>query len=164
MTVKAEKEHKWLQQLVGEWTYETEFSMSPDQPPKKLRGTETIRPIGELWIIAEGRGEMPDGGEAVTMLTVGYDPQKKQFVGTWLGSMMTYLWHYAGSLNGSATALTLESTGPSGPDTDPADPPKMSRFRDVIELSGDKRIFTSSMEGEDGTWNPIMTVHYQRRA
>jgi len=34
-TPKPQKEHLWLQRLVGEWTVETECQMGPDQPPAR---------------------------------------------------------------------------------------------------------------------------------
>ena len=91
MWVKPQKEHHWLQKLVGEWTYETEVMMRPDQPSEKATGTETVRSLGGLWILAEGRGEMC-GADATTIMTLEYDPQKQRYVGTWIGSMMSYLW------------------------------------------------------------------------
>ena len=33
------------------------------------------------------------------IMTLGYDPQKKRFVGTLIGSMMTHLWVYDGALD-----------------------------------------------------------------
>lgn len=42
MPVQPQKEHQWLQKLVGEWTYESEALMGPDQPPVKSTGTETV--------------------------------------------------------------------------------------------------------------------------
>lgn len=37
MPIKPQEEHRWLQKLVGEWSYETEIMMEPAQPPKKLQ-------------------------------------------------------------------------------------------------------------------------------
>ncbi len=54
--------------------------MGPGKPPEKAKGTESVRSLGGLWILAEGRGEMPGGGAMTTMMTLGYDPQKKR---TW---------------------------------------------------------------------------------
>jgi hypothetical protein len=92
MKTEPQKEHQWLNRLVGEWTYEGEATMEPGKPPEKFKGTESVRSVGGLWVFFEGRGEMPDGGEATTFMTLGYDPQKGRYVGTWVGSMMTYLW------------------------------------------------------------------------
>lgn len=155
---EPQKEHEWLQKLVGEWTYENEAIMGPDQPPMKSQGTESVRSLGGLWTVAEGQGTMPDGDPATTVMTLGYDPQKNRFVGTWIGSMMTKLWIYDGELDADGRTLSLYSDGPSmtGEGT--------ARYRDAIEVvSDDHRIFTGSMQGEDGSWNTFMTAHYRRK-
>ena len=56
MKTEPQKEHQWLQKLVGEWTYETEATMGPDQPPEKFKGTESVRSLGGLWILCRGSG------------------------------------------------------------------------------------------------------------
>jgi hypothetical protein len=57
--------------------------MEPGKPPKKFKGSESVRSLGGLWVQGEGCGEMPGGGMATTLMMLGYDPQKKQYVGTW---------------------------------------------------------------------------------
>ncbi|WP_221643561.1 MULTISPECIES: DUF1579 domain-containing protein [unclassified Nostoc] len=107
MPAQPQKEHQWLQKLVGQWTYEIEAMMEPDQPPVKSTGTETVRCLGHsescslarLWVLAKGQGEMPGCGSVTTLMTLGYDPQKQRYMGTWIGSMMTYLWQYDGELD-----------------------------------------------------------------
>src|SRR6185436_14528759 len=37
-TPKPQKEHEWLQQLVGEWETEGEAVAEPDKPPVKTKG------------------------------------------------------------------------------------------------------------------------------
>jgi hypothetical protein len=155
---EPEKEHQWLKQLLGEWTFEGEATMGPDAPPEKFRGTERVRSIGDLWFLSEGEGQMPDGGPSTTLATLGYDPQKKRFVGTFIGSMMTYLWVYDGSLDASGKVLTLDTEGP-GMTGDG----KIAKFQDVIEIkSEDQRTLTSRVQGEDGTWTQMMTMMYRR--
>ena len=159
MKVEPQKEHEWLHKLVGEWTCEAEATMEPGKPPEKSSGTESVRSLGGLWILAEGQGEMPGCGPATMMMTLGFDPQKKRYVGTWIGSMMTHLWVYAGSLDAEEKALTLDAEGPSM-----AGDGKMAQYRDVIEFkSEDHRMLTSHMRGDDGTWQAFMTAHYRRR-
>ncbi|MGH9628094.1 MAG: DUF1579 domain-containing protein [Bryobacteraceae bacterium] len=160
MKIEPQKEHQWLQKLVGEWTYEAEGLTKPDEPPAKSTGTESVRSLGGLWILAEGQGAMPDGGPATAMLTLGYDPQKKRYVGTWIGSMMTHLWVYdGGTLDASGKVLTLEAEGP-----DMAAEGKMARYRDVIEFkSDDHRLLTGHMLGDDGKWQKFMTTNYRRK-
>jgi hypothetical protein len=159
MKVEPVKEHQWLQKLLGEWTYEHDCDMGPDKPAQKFRGTETVRPVGPVWIQCEGGGEMPDGGMAKTIMTLGFDPQKKKFVGSFIGSMMTYQWIYEGELDASGKKLTLDTVGPSFTAEG-----KMTRYKDVIELvSDDHRTLTSIQLGDDGEWREFMKAHYRRK-
>jgi hypothetical protein len=159
MKPETQKEHQWLQQLVGEWSYEAEAKMGEDQPPEKATGTESVRSLGGLWILAEGQGEMPGCGSATTMITIGFDPQKHRYVGTWVGSMMTYLWLYDGELDASEKVLTLTSDGPSMTSDE-----KMAKYKDVIEFkTNDHRVMTSHVLGDDGQWHEFMTVNSRRK-
>lgn len=158
MHVELHKEHQWLERLVGEWTYESECSMGPEQPSMKSSGTDSVRSLGGAWLLCEGRGEMPGGGIGLTLMTLGYDPARKRFVGTFIGSMMTHLWIYDGGLDATGKVLTLETEGPSFTAEG-----KMVKYRDVIEIkSDDHRVLTSHAQGEDGTWHGFMTAHYRR--
>lgn len=158
MKAEAQQEHQWLQKLLGDWTCEGEGTMGPDQPPVKWKSTETVRSLGGLWIMAEGRGEMPGGGESTTVMTLGYDPQKKRYVGTFIGSTMTNLWIYDGGRNGDGNVLTLDTEGPNMTVEG-----KTARYRDIIEIKSDEhRVMTSEMLGEDGQWHRLMTANYWR--
>jgi hypothetical protein len=159
METEPQKEHQWLQQLVGEWTYESEALIGPDQPPEKVAGTERVRSLGGRWIVAEGQGDMPGGGVGTTLMTLGYDPQRQRYVGTWVGSMMNYLWVYDGELDADERVLTLASDGPAM-----STEGKMAQYKDVIAVkSADHRVMTSHVLGEDGEWHPFMTATYRRK-
>jgi hypothetical protein len=148
------KEHQWLQQFVGEWTFE----MGPDQPAMKMTGTETVRSLGGFWTLGEGKCEMM-GQKMSTVLTLGYDVQKKRYVGTWVDSMTSTLWNYTGSVDAAGKVLTLDTEGP-----DFTNPGKTCKFREVIELKAkNHKTFSSSMQGEDGKWTTFMTANYRRK-
>jgi hypothetical protein len=151
---EPQDEHAWLHKLVGEWTVE-ETAAESGQP---YRGTEIVRSLGNLWVVAEGHGHIPGGGQAKTLMTLGYDPQKGRYVGTWVGSMMTHLWVYDGEVDAGRKVLTLNTLGPA---TDNQPPGK---FKDVIEfVDDDHRTLTGCMLGEDGNWRVLMTSHYRRK-
>lgn len=157
MHAKPQDEHKWLEQLVGEWEVQMEASAGPDQPPTVHPGTDSVRSLS-VWVVCEGTMPMPDG-EGRTVMTLGYDPAKGKFVGTFIGSMMTNLWVYEGTLDASGKVLTLDADGPSF-----ADPTKTAKYKDAIEIvSPDHRILTSRFQGDDGTWHHFMTAHYRRK-
>ena len=159
MKTEPQKEHQWLQQLVGEWTSEADCAMGPGQPPTKSYGTERVRMVGGLWMVGEGQGEMPGGGTATMIMTLGYDPQKKKYLGTWIGSMMAHMWHYDGEMDASGRILTLSAEGPSM-----AGDGTMAQYQDIIEIkSKDHRTLSSRVLGPDGTWNHFMTAHYRRK-
>ena len=153
-----EEEHRWLQKLVGEWTYEVEATMESGEVTRST-GTESVRSIGGLWFLAEGQGEMPGGTPATTLMTLGYDSQKGRYVGSWIGSMMTHMWAYDGELDPETCVLTLNAEGPSmtGDGT-------TAQYQDLIEFkSDDYRTLSSRMQDADGKWHPFMTAHYRRK-
>jgi hypothetical protein len=158
MKCDPQKEHEWLQQLIGTWKSESDCIMGPDKPPMKTTGGEVVRSMGGLWVLADGHMTMPDGDSGTMLMTLGYDPQKKRYVGSWVGSMMTRLWVYDGSLDPTGKILTLNTEGPSFTDEN-----KLSSYRDVIEILGpNDRTLSSHAQGDDGTWNKFMTAHYHR--
>ena len=129
MKVEPQKEHRWLERLVGEWTYEGEAIMGPGQEPVKSTGSQSTRSIGGRWVQCEGKGEIPGGGPTTMVITLGYDTAKKRFVGTFMGSMMTNLWVYDGALDAAEKVLTLDAEGPSF-----TDPGKTAKYQDIIEI------------------------------
>ena len=144
MMNEPQQEHQWLQRLVGAWTFESDCSMGPGKPRETFTGTETVRSLGGLWILAEGEGAMPGGGTAHTMMTVGYDVVKV----------------YDGTMDASGRVLVLEAEGPNF-----SKEGAMTRYRDEITIeSDDLRRLTSRTLGEDGEWHEFVTVTYRRRA
>jgi hypothetical protein len=155
---EPQTDHLWLHQLVGEWSTESECIMGPDQPNMHVTGSEVVRSFGKLWIIGEGTGD-PQGGACDSIMTLGYDPRIKRFVGSFIASVMTHLWTYNGSLDASGRILTLDTEGPSysGDGT-------MAKYQDIIEMiTQDHRTLTSRMQSTDGSWHQFMKAHYRRK-
>jgi Protein of unknown function (DUF1579) len=158
MNEEPQKEHRWLDKLVGDWTSVMECVMGPDQPTTTHRGTESVRSLGGLWTIGEGAGEMPEGCEMTSVMTLGYDPKAGRFVGTFIASVMTHMWTYIGSLDESGRVLSLDADGPSFSGEG------MAKYQDRMEfVDDDHRILTSQFLGDDGEWHRFMTVHYRRK-
>jgi hypothetical protein len=157
---KPGPEHVWLQQFVGNWDADVQMHMDPTgKPPAKIKGTESIRPVGGFWIVSESKSQMMDMPFAGVQ-TLGYDANKQKFVGSWVDSMSSAMWLSEGTLDASGKVLTLESEGvcPYG------EPGKLMKVRDVIELQDkNHKVFKSFMLGDDGQWIPTMTIQYQRK-
>lgn len=160
MKAEAQEQHRWLMQLVGDWAYVSECDGGPGNGTIKTTGTESVRAIGELWVVGDGQGEMPGGGQATMQITLGYDPARGRFVGSWVGSMMTHFWTYDGFLDETGTVLTLEAEGPSF-----AGDGGVSTYRDIVTVKGpDHRILTGNVRNPDGSWTTFMTSHYRRKS
>jgi hypothetical protein len=107
-------------------------------------------------MLCESSGTSPDGGTETSIMTLGYDPARGRFTGTFISSMMAHLWIYDGALEGEV--LSLDAEGPSY-----TGEPGMAKYRDTIELRGDRhRVHTSSYQRADGGWHQFMTTHYHR--
>jgi len=159
MEAIASKEHEWLQKFIGEWKATGEMPASTDQPAMSWTTTETGRLLGPLWMQAESRSTVPDGSPNIMQLTLGYDTNRKKFVGTWIGSMMDYLWVYEGELSADGKVLTLSATGP-----DMGKPGTTKAYRDIHTFMNDShRILTSQMQDENGEWQQFMEAHYYRQ-
>jgi hypothetical protein len=152
-------EHAWLQQLVGDWTITSTVDMGPDGGgATTVEGTESVRSIGGLWVIGEGQAEI-QGDPTHSVITLGFDPAKQAFVGTWLDSSQPFLWHYTGSLDETRKILALDAEGPSW-----EDPTKTASYRDSIEIkSADHRVLTSAVKNPDGTWTTFLRADYRRK-
>lgn len=159
-TAKSQKEHEFLNRIVGDWIMTASSgheAYDPNDPEQVF--TEKVRSIGGLWIIGEGTGKMPDGTSMTAVITVGFDPAKGNFVGTWVGSMMTNLWVYKGWLEEDGKTLTLEAEGPAFDGSGDT-----ATYHDVLVLHDDNhRSFSGSVKQPDGTFKTFMTSEFRRK-
>jgi len=155
---KLMPEQAWLKQLAGEWDVQFKTYMQPDQPPVEAAGSDSVRAIGDHWVIAETKFTMM-GTPLSGVLSVGYDAGKKQFNATWIDSTSGNLWVYEGTLNEAGDTLTLETEGPSMQNLN-----ETARYKEIITIKGkDHRTFSSSIETEDGQWMTILEADYRRK-
>jgi hypothetical protein len=157
MLATAQQEHRWLQQLVGNWTFTQSCLAGPDQPPSVSTGSASTRAFGEMWVLTEGEFEMDAGKKERSLITLGYDPAKKAYVGTFIASMMNFFWHYEGQLDASGKILTLAAEGPSMKGDGHA------KYEDIIEiLDKNTYAFRSRIQNKDGSWTQFMDAKYVR--
>jgi hypothetical protein len=151
MELKVTDEHRWLQKLAGDWKAESDEAVGG-------MWNETGTRVGDVFIQLDGQGDMPDGTPGRTLMTLGFDPERGKFVGSFAGSMMTHHWVYEGSLDEAKKVLTLDTEGPEWKNG------RMRRFRDIIEFEDDdRRVLRSEMLGEDGSWQEVMRATFVRQ-
>ena len=157
MQEQAEKQHEWLEQLIGDWAFEHEATM-PDGEKTGMKGTESFRQLGKLWVVGELTSLLPDGSSMIAITTLGYDPRQNAFVGNWVGSPMTHMFIYNGHLDESGKILTLDTSGPGI-----EDPNKTADYQDIIEMvSANERRFCSQVKNADGSWTRFMEGVFTR--
>lgn len=153
-------EHRWLERLVGEWEF------TPPAPPGTDPGEGgheplvlTFRSLQGIWFVGESPMPVPDGTTGTAIMTLGYDPARERFVGTWVGSMMSHLWVYDGELDPAGRTLSLLCEGP-----DMSGSGRMVPYRDSIEwVSDDVHVLHSAVQEDNGGWKTFMSVEYRRK-
>jgi hypothetical protein len=155
--VEPQEEHRWLEQLLGEWTVTTEDSAGSGE--KSTPWVEKVRSMQGLWVVCEGEGTMPDGTPGQSLMTLGFNPETKRYVGTWVGSMMTHMWVYDGVIEDGGKTLALNCEGP-----DFENPGRSARYQDRITfIDANRRTLTARVQSESGDWKEMMQADYRRR-
>ncbi|MFD2263176.1 DUF1579 domain-containing protein [Lacibacterium aquatile] len=159
MKAELQNEHRWLEQLVGTWVTIHETPEMDGNPASSVEWTETIRSLNGAWLVFEASGPMGPGETGASVMTLGYDPAKQRYIGNWVGTMMTHMWVYSGSVDASGKVLTLDCEGP-----DFEDPSKTLKYQDIHTIkSKDVRNLTSRCQQADGSWQEVMTMDYHRK-
>ena len=114
--------------------------------------------VGGFWVVTENKGTLFDT-PFTGIMTLGFDGQKKKYVGTWFDSMHSHFEHYEGTVDAAGKTLVLLTEGPN-----PGASGKLCKYKNVIEIkSKDHKVLTSSMQGEDGKWVAFLTINYRRK-
>jgi hypothetical protein len=152
------KEHDLLKKFVGEWESTAEAVAGAGLRAMTCKGRGSAKMLGGFWVVIENETDMM-GMKINALQTIGYDPEKKKYVGTWIDSMFNHKWDYAGTADASGKKLILEAEGPNFMAEG-----KTAKFRDTYEFkSADHIEATSSMQGDDGKWVTFMTGQIKRK-
>lgn len=150
----------WLQQLVGEWTYEFSTADDSDHPGATASGTETVRAIGNVWVMIENRGTAGDGGTSHSITTVGFESANNRFAGSVVGTAIPVLFVYEGQVSEDGRSLVLETEGPAMTEGQEID-----SYRDVIRIIDENTRETSAQVLSDGgEWREFMSSRFRRVA
>lgn len=93
------------------------------------------------------------------IMSLGFDPDKKQVQGTSIDFFGCMLWVYKGTVNEAGDTMTLETEGQSLERIGVT-----ARYREVIRITDkDTRTFNSSTQLENGAWVNVVTIEYTRK-
>ena len=155
---KPTKEHQWLKQFQGEWETHAQMIAHGETPAMECESSMKFHSLGDFWVTLETTGQM--GGVKVhSIQTLGYDPEKKKYIGTWVDSATPYMFHYEGYVEKSGKRLVLEAEGPSY-----IEPGKRAKYRDSYEFkTPDLIVGTSAIMDDDGNWVTFVTSETIRK-
>ena len=147
-------EHKQLNDHVGNWKVACKFYMDPSQPPMETNATESVEKVGEFWTLSHYKCDMM-GMPFVGRATMGFDPNKKKWVSTWIDSMSPVLFVLTGTQKGDT--ITLEGEAWSCMTN------SVLKHRTTEKHIGkNERIFEMFCTMPDGNEIKMMTNHYKR--
>jgi len=156
MGTKPQKEHEWLQKLIGEWNTEAEMNM-PDGSKSSSKGKESVKSLNGLFSYHHGTGTAPGGVPFEIFVALGYDVTFKEYRACYVMNMSSHIWNYKGQLSNGGKTLTLDCVGPSMTSDGTAN------YRDIIELEDNNhRTLTSYLEVAPGKYEQMMKVKYTR--
>lgn len=155
---KELSEQDWLHRLIGDWVYELSTADDSDHPEATATGTETIRSIGDTWLLVENKGKGSDGSTSHSVTMLGFEPGQSRFTGAVAGTSVPVLFVYNGELSEDKTSLVLETEGPAMTEGRATD-----RYRDMMHVIDEShRESISLVLGGDGQWREFMRSRYRR--
>jgi hypothetical protein len=105
------KHHERLAAGVGDWEGTLTMFM-PGMDPQPMPAAESVVAVGPYWTTSKFTADM--GAMAfVGASSLGYDSEKKQYVGTWIDSTTTYLTVMHGEFDDAKGALVMHWQGPN---------------------------------------------------
>jgi hypothetical protein len=155
---KPTEQHRKLRAEVGTWDVTIKSWADPNGDPIESKGTETDRLMpGGLWLIQDFRGEF-GGASFRGHGTMGYDPFKKKYVGTWVDSMSSSLMTIEGDFEADGKTLVMEGNA-----TNPADGGAIPVRLTTVATGDDTRVFTMNMKMGD-EYVKMMEMTYKKTA
>lgn len=149
----AGPEYDVLKKDVGEWDVEiTNFASGT---PVVTQGTESNWMLGDFWLITDFEGKMM-GLDFKGHGSTGYDPEAKQYVGTWVDSLGPGMMHMKGEYDADTQKLTLVGMAP-GMDGNPA------KHRLTTVYKDGSRVMTMYITLQGGEESKFMQLAYTKK-
>ena len=144
-----------LKKDVGEWDCEIKLWQGPGEPAVS-KGSESSRMLGGFWLITNFKGNMM-GLDFQGHGTYGYDPEKKQYVGTWMDSVSPTAMHMVGSYDKESKTLSFVGKA-LGPDMK-----TMAKHTLSTSYKDGKRVMSMLVHPEDGEEFKMMEIIYTKK-
>ncbi len=152
---KPQDEHKLLQRFDGQWQFTKKSVPADGRSDQVGSGEVSAKMLGDFFVLSQWKGEIY-GAKFQAAQTLGFDPRKQRYVGTWADSIMSHQWQLEGRADKSESTLVINSKGP-GADGKPTEYREWYRFRSADE------IHVRSEMKKDEKWVEFMTTELKRK-
>lgn len=157
---KADEHHALLAEDVGTWDADCKlYFLGPGSEPMRFAGVETIEMMGDLWMLQHFEGELgglPFEGRAM----VGWDAEKKKYVGVWADTMTSHMAEMEGTYDPATRTMTTWVDG-----RDPLTGQATREKHVERHVDDDTRLFEMHAPSPmaEGQLVKVMEVTYRRR-
>jgi hypothetical protein len=150
---KPTAEHQKLMAGAGEWAGTITMFDMPGMEAKPAPATETVTSIGGFWLLSDFHCDfmgMPYHGSG----HIGYDAEKKMYVGTWVDSMSSYFSLMEGKYDEAKKAVVMRWKAPDMTG-------QIVPHREELVENGDTR--TMTFYAGEGEGKKTMTIEMKRK-
>lgn len=156
--IGASAAHSELRRKEGSWSVQCTYFMGGDADPIEVPGTEEGHMLGDLWCNSRFEADMlgtPLRGNA----SIGFDPVKGKYVGTWKDSATPFLYTFEGEFDAESTVLEM-----LGENFDPVRG-KPAIYRSRLEfVSKNEHILDLTIDVPEGLPIKVLRYHYTRNS
>ncbi len=156
--VGATESHAEVRRKVGDWLVRCTYFMGGETDPIEVAGRERGEMLGDLWCNSRFEADMlgsPLSGNA----SLGFDPVKGKYVGTWKDSATPFLYTFEGDFDAAEGVFEMEGIN--------FDPVRRcpANYRSRIEfISKDEHILNLSIDVPDNDPIMVLRYHYTRKS
>lgn len=147
--------HKRLLSGVGEWEGTITIFM-PGMEATPMPAQENVEALGDYWTTSTFTADM-QGMSFIGKSSLGYDTDKKQYVGTWIDSTTTYLTVMNGEFDSKKNMLVMRWKAPNWMGDG-----SLVDFRNETVVRADASVSTFYMGEGEGTKH--MEIKLKRKA
>jgi len=150
-------QHDEVRRKEGEWNVRCTYYMGGEADPIEVDGKERGEMLGELWCNSRFEADMlgsPLRGNA----SLGYDPVKEKYVGTWKDSATPFLYTFEGEFDPEAGILEL-----AGENYDPVRRIRAIYHSRVEFVSDNEHILDLTIDVPSGLPIKVLRYHYKRK-
>jgi hypothetical protein len=143
-------EHELLKKMAGTWDATMKMG------PMESKCVETSKMLGDFWLVGNFEGEF-SGMKFTGHSMMGYDPNKKKYINTWVDSFSPHFMKMEGDFDKDSKTMTFvgEGIGMDG---------KPTKNKTVTKCQSDDQMHFTMYEEKDGKWTESFTIQYKRRA